>query len=250
VACNDNPKYLDFWPVVKKAWWDIVGIPCIMIYVADTIPDNLKSDPAVIHFTPIKEWPTATQAQVIRLLYPGLLSASGAVVLSDMDMIPLQKDFFTEGFSTFHENQFVSLRGIDEGEKQIYMCYVGATPQTWRDLFGIQSVNDISRLLRAWSQEFPADGNHGGLGWCTDQRRLYDKIKEWQIQQPTRVGLIPWTPTIPRLDRGNPNEWLNWNYLLEYKLKNKMFVDFHMPLYCHYNQIINKVAEYCIKPNN
>jgi hypothetical protein len=244
VACNDNPKYLDFWQVVKKAWWDIVGIPCVMVYVADTLPQYLAEDPAVIHFKPIPEWPTATQAQVIRLLFPALLQCDGAVMLSDMDMIPLQRDFFTGGFSRFSENQFVSLRGIDEGEKQIYMCYVGATPKTWKDLFGIKSIEDISSLMRKWASEFPADGNHGGLGWCTDQRRLYDKVKEWQIQQPERVGLIPWTPTIPRLDRGNPNEWLHWNDLLEFKLKNTMYIDFHMPPYSIFYSIIDKVLNY------
>lgn len=244
VACNDNPKYLDFWPTIKSAWWDIVGIPCIMVYVAEIIPEYLATDPAVIHFKPIPDWPTATQAQVIRLLYPALLKGDGAVVLSDMDIIPLQRDFFEQGFVKFGENQIVSLRGIDEGEKQIYICYVGATPQTWRDMFGIQSVSDVSSLMSKWSQEFPADGSHGGLGWCTDQRRLYDKVKEWQQIQPDRLGLIPWTPSIPRLDRANPDEWLHWNGIFEYKLKNRIYVDFHMPPYQHFKQIINHIVDF------
>ena len=203
VACNDNPHYLDFWPVVKKAWWDIVGIPCIMVYVADTIPGHLKTDPAVIHFQPIQGWPTATQAQVIRLLYPALLKGEGAVILSDMDMIPMQQDFFHKGFEPFHPNQFVSLRGIDEHEKQIYMCYVGATPQTWQDLFGIQSIQDI----------------------------LYAAVKHWQQTNPERIGLLPWSPTIPRLDRGNPTEWIQRSQVLEANIEQSLYVDFHMPPY-------------------
>ena len=31
-------------------------------------------------------------------------------------------DTVKDGFAKFSENQFVSLRGIDEGEKQIYIC--------------------------------------------------------------------------------------------------------------------------------
>ena len=98
VACNDNPKYLQFWPIVKKAWWDLVGLPCIMVYVGSTLPEELKNDPAVLHWKPSPSWPTATQAQVIRLLYPALLKCDGAVLLSDMDMIPMQRDFFIKGF--------------------------------------------------------------------------------------------------------------------------------------------------------
>ena len=247
VACNENPKYRDFWPIVKRAWWEIVGIPCVMVYVADTVPEDLCNDPAVIHFKPIPEWPTATQAQVIRLLYPALLKGDGAIVVSDMDIIPLQRDFFEKGFAQFTEKQFVSLRGIDEGEQQIYMCYVGATAQTWQDMYGIQSVADISSLMRKWALDFPADGSHGGLGWCTDQRRLYDRVKEWQRLQPERVGLIPWTPTIPRLDRGNPEEWYHWNGLLEYKLKMKYYVDFHMPPYSVFFDTINSIVDFIIK---
>lgn len=241
VACNDSPHYLDFWPVVKKAWWDIVGIPCIMIYVAETVPDHLKADPAVIHFQPIQGWPTATQAQVIRLLYPALLKGDGAVILSDMDMIPMQRDFFHEGFYLFQPNQIVSLRGIDEQEHQIYMCYVGATSQTWRDLFGIQTQEDIRTTMMSWSQRNPADGRHGGTGWCTDQQILYAAVKSWEIQEPDRVGLLPWTPTIPRLDRGDPYEWYYHTQELETKIQQSYYIDFHMPPYKQFKHRIDQI---------
>jgi hypothetical protein len=231
VACNDNPHYLAFWPIVKKAWWDIVGIPCVMIYVAETIPDSLKADPAVIHFQPIQGWPTATQAQVIRLLYPALLKTDGAVMLSDMDMIPMQSKFFHEGFASFQPDQFVSLRGIDEQERQIYMCYVGATPKTWSELFGIETVKDIRTTLESWAQRNPADGNHGGTGWCTDQQILYVAIKGWEQEYPSRIGLLPWTLRIPRLDRGNPEEWLHNSQNLHNNIRAKLYIDFHMPPY-------------------
>jgi hypothetical protein len=45
-----------------------------MVYVGSDLPEELKNDPAVLHWKPSPCWPTATQAQVIRLLYPGLNS--------------------------------------------------------------------------------------------------------------------------------------------------------------------------------
>jgi hypothetical protein len=244
VACNDNPKYLDFWKTVKTAWQKIAGVECQMVYVSETIPDDLKDDPNVIHFKPIEGWPTATQAQVIRLLYPALIKCEGAVMVSDMDMIPLQKDFFVNGFSLFSSNQFVSLRGIDENEKQIYMCYVGATPETWRAMFQIETEDDIRARMRLWSLEYKADGSRGGLGWCSDQLILYKKVKEWQREAPERVGLIPWTPEIPRLDRGNPMEWIQWNTILELKLIDRAYVDFHMPPYDPFKPAIDFILDF------
>jgi hypothetical protein len=246
VACNENTKYLDFWTVVKKAWWDICQLPCVMVYIGKVLPDHLKRDPAVKHIEPVNGWPTATQAQAVRLLYPALLKCEGAVMLSDMDMIPMQNEFFREGFSHFQPNQFVSLRGIDEGEKQIYMCYVGATPKTWSDMFGVKQEEDVTRILGIWSKEFPADGQHGGKGWCTDQMILYDKVKGWQRDFPDRVGLIPWTQEISRLDRGNPQEWYAWNGTLEAKILAKEYVDFHMPPYSHFSKQIDEVLDFTV----
>jgi hypothetical protein len=210
-----------------------------MVYVADSIPEYLEKDPAVVHFKPIPGWPTATQAQVIRLLYPALLPTDGAVMLSDMDMIPLQSNWFTDGFEPFQSNQFVSLRGIDEAAKQIYMCYVGARPAVWKEMFEIYTVDDVRKRMEEWSKQLPADGSHGGLGWCSDQIILYSHVKTWQMNHPERVGLQPWTAEIPRLDRGNPSEWFQWNYVLEAKIKGEAYVDFHMPpIQDFYTQIL------------
>jgi len=247
VACNENPKYLQFWPIVKKAWNQICGIPCFMIYVGNELPLDLQNDPFVFLFPPIQEWPTATQAQVIRLLYPSLLPFEGAVMISDMDMIPLQKDFFVNGFSSFSSHQFVSLRGIDEYHQQIYMCYVGATPSVWKQLFCITNEQDIRNTMRQWATTFPSNGLHGSLGWCTDQIVLYHKIKEWQQQHPERVGLLPLTPYFPRLDRANPLEWYEWNQTLETNLENKLYIDFHMPSFHLHHTTIERILAFLTK---
>lgn len=244
VACNDNPKYLNFWPIVKKSWWDIAQLPCILVYVGETLPETLANDPAVRHFKPIPGWPTATQAQCIRLLYPALLKCEGAVMLSDMDMVPMQRDWFVKGFESFDESQFVSLRGIDEKDKQIYICYVGARPKVWADLFRIYSEDHIKDQLAAWSQKYPADGRHGGQGWCTDQIELYQRIKGLQQTSPEKVGLIPWTPQISRLDRCRPNELQIWLPEVQRFVQTGDFVDFHMPNWEPFAPVIQDIMTF------
>lgn len=228
VACNENPKYLQFWPLVKRAWYEVVGIPCILVYVADTLHSSLQGDPAVIHFkpSPTCTWPTATQAQVIRLLWPALLNADGAILLSDMDMIPMSRSFFIDGFEGAAPGQFTSLRGIDEGEKQIYMCYVGAEPATYGQIFNIKSLNDVYERLTQWSSVTQSDGLKGGKGWCSDQIILYLYIKHLP---ESALHLLPNTREFPRLDRSNPQVWLHLCNQLQTDIIAEKIVDFHLP---------------------
>jgi hypothetical protein len=229
VSCNENTHYLNFWPIVKQAWWNICKVPCLMVYIGNEKPEELKDDAAVILWKPIEGWPTATQAQVIRILFPALLKCDGAVLLSDMDIMPLQKEFFLDSLATFSDDMFVSLRGIDEGEKQIYICYVAATPKTWSEVFGIKTSDDIYNTMKELSMKNRSDGMHGGTGWCTDQLVLYEKVKEWIHKKPGRYGEIPWTREIPRLDRGYLGEWIPMRPETEKKLTERGYIDFHMP---------------------
>ena len=242
VACNDNPKYLDFWPLVKQAWWLIAKLPCILVYVGETLPEVLANDIAVKHFKPIPGWPTATQAQCIRLLYPALLRCEGAVMLSDMDMIPMQRNFFVNGFAKFEPTQFVSLRGIDEHDMQVYMCYVGAVPKVWSSTFNIHNEDDIRSIMTKWSA-IESDGQHGGTGWCTDQVILYMTVKALQAVNPALVGLIPWEQDFNRLDRADRKSWMDWNEEVMNDIAKTDYIDFHMPpwnpFYPRLMQILN-----------
>ena len=240
VACNENTKYLDFWPVVKEAWQKVVGLTCKMVYVGESLPAHLYDDLDVKFFKAIPGWPTATQAQCIRLLYPALIKTEGAIVISDMDIIPLQASFFIDGFKQFDETKFVSLRGIDETAKEIYMCYVGGTATRWSNLFGVKSEADVRQRLTEWAAAYPSDGKHAGKGWCTDQVILYNTVKQ---QNPETVGLCPWTATIPRLCRTNPDEYMMWSRTLEEGLASGNYVDFHMPAFDKYESVIYRTLE-------
>ena len=238
VACNENTHYLDFWPVVKEAWWRVAGLPCVMVYVGESLPAHLVNDRAVVFFKAIPGWPTATQAQVIRLLYPALMKSDGAIMLSDMDMIPLQKDLFVGGFEQFSPSKFVSLRGIDEGEKQIYMCYVGATPAVWSTLFRIKTIEDVRKRLTEYSEQYQSNGRHGGVGWCSDQIELYNVVK---AAEPNTIGLVPWTPQIPRIDRIEEVDYNMQKANIDAALKRGVVVDYHMPPFKKNRDIIQLI---------
>ena len=238
VACNENPKYLNFWPIVKEAWNTIVNVPVKMIYVGHTFPEDLQKDSDVIFFQAIDSWPTATQAQCIRNLYGALLPYTGAVMLSDMDMIPMQSDFFHKGLAAAPDT-FCSLRGIDEHYRIIYMCYAAASPAVWRDLFQIHSLEDIRRTLTEWSKQHFSDGKHAGEGWGTDQEKLYAAVKSYMKEHP--VHLLPCCP-IPRVDRID-NSIYRYSPDMQRSVKARSYVDFHMPAWDHHQGLIRRIYE-------
>ena len=262
LACNENKKYLDFWPVVRRAWNEIVGVRCVLVYVrgkGTAMPAHLVGDPDVIDFEAVSAWPTATQAQCIRLLYPALLGGADkalggafaindAVAIGDVDMIPMQRAYYVDGFARHRADQFVSLRGVDEGCTQVYMWDVAAAPATWGEMFGVRSVADVRAILSEWARTNASDGIHGmqgGVGWCTDQILFYRKVKEWARDRPARVALEPWfAPNHRRLCRSRPVYWatpMARDTLFAPALRDA-YIDFHMPEWATHDHVIEEIV--------
>jgi len=252
LACNENSHYLDFWPIVRRAWTQLVGIRAVLVYVGAELPAQLQGDPDVIFFKAISSWPTATQAQCIRLLYPALLAGSAGVTINDMDMVPMQREHYTDDFAHYSADKLVGLRGIDEGWREIYMNGIAAAPATWGEMFSIRTVDDVRDRLREWSELHVADGVHaikGGVGWCTDQRLFYTHVKEWATTRPERLVFAPWfdpgSPTFARrrLDRIRPAEWDSPDARRQIYNAYGYHIDFHMPPYQENAAVLNEIVD-------
>ena len=225
LACNDNTNYLDFWPLVKEAWLKVANLPCIMIYVGQTLPEILKSDPTVKFFKAIEGWSTATQAKCIRLLYPALLQDEGMVLISDMNIMPLQSEFYNNGFNKFNENCFVIFKGVDEEERPIPTCYYAATPSIWGSVFGIKKVEDVRLRLQEWHSK-----NKGS--WLEqEQLDLFTIISLWRKDIPDTVNITQWTKPMLRL----------FNPILT--VKKNTYIDFRMPNYNEFSKEIHEILE-------
>jgi len=181
LACDLNRDYLDFWPSTKRAWEEIVGIDARLVLVAsdDGIPAELRDDPAVVRFEPLPGVHSAFQAQCIRLLYPAFVETDRAVIIADMDLYPLCASYFHEPVKALDEQFFVVYRDdrLDRGE--IDMMFNAALPQTWSDVFGVATIDDVRSELARWAEGREYDGRRGWAGWYTDQRTLYEKLLSW-----------------------------------------------------------------------
>ena len=182
VASDLNPLYLDFWPLVRRAWSEVAGLEPLLVLIAKQaqVPALLRDDPAVHVFTPVPDVHTAFQAQCIRLLYPAVLDIDGAVITSDADMVPMNRRYFHRPAARVEENHFVAYRDVLLGDRQIPICYNAALPRTWADVFRIGSLEDVRARLSEWAAGVDYAGKRGGEGWATDQQILYQTLIDYR----------------------------------------------------------------------
>ena len=90
ISSTKHKNYIDFWPIVSKAWKNI-GVKPTLIYTSNKKTSiSEKEDVISIHIDKIN--PVFT-AQNIRLLAP-VLFPDEVCILSDIDIMPLSKNYF------------------------------------------------------------------------------------------------------------------------------------------------------------
>src|SRR3990167_1142382 len=108
------------------------------------------------------------QAQVIRLLLPALYPNDGCLI-SDIDMIPLQRDYFIKNALPYPTDSFIIYRdqAYGGGDDRYPMCYVAGQGRVFAEIFGIdrqQRMTSIKNKLKELAAL--------NLGWDTDELTL------------------------------------------------------------------------------
>ena len=94
MSCNDNPYYSEFWPLVSKVWKERIGIDPVLVYIGDA--SNISTEYGeVVEVEKLEDVPIHTQAQWARFWYTQF-EPETMWLLSDIDMMPLSKQFFTD----------------------------------------------------------------------------------------------------------------------------------------------------------
>ena len=106
---------------------------------------------------------TSFISQYIRLLYPALLDYENGIMITDIDILPMNNTYFTKNIESLSNNKFIYLRNVLLDINQIAMCYNIATNNIWKDIFNINSINDIViRLTKVYSNILHIEG-HGNF---------------------------------------------------------------------------------------
>lgn len=209
LSSNDNVNYIEFWPVVAPIW-KAMGIRPTLALVGNAKVDESLGD--VVRFTVIPGVEGSLQAQTVRLLVP-ILFPNEVCMISDIDMLPVSKDYFTKSAIDCPNDAFVIFRdrAYDGwGWKSYPMCYFAAQGSTFSKVFGASRYEDINVIIKQWSDL--------KMGWGTDESLLYLYANSYGenggklIKLGHQVG--------PRFDRAN---WVIEN------LDISRYIDAHCP---------------------
>ena len=247
LSCDLNPMYYDFFPLIKKFWKKKVGIDCILILIANDVPYSLRNEAdSIILFSPLKNIPTAFQAQCIRLLYPCLLTEFNGIIISDMDIIPLQSDFFLETIQELDQKTtFCIYRDVISEYQQYPMCYCAASSETWKNLFDIHIINDIVLTLEKWySKDDYAVSSAFSEMWAQDQFQLF-KTVSLVSHLSFSVIIHKFTDEqtkFSRLDRADVDFISKNKKEIKNEIGNKKYSDFHLPRpYQNYKELLDEL---------
>jgi hypothetical protein len=175
-SVNNNPNYYKFIPYHVRAWKS-KGIKFVCFFVSkDPLPDEL--DPFRENIVHLNSYPDHISdvfiAQMARIFCCSFLENDGFAMVTDMDMLPVNVDFFTDPIKDEFTDEFVYYRWIDEREKQIYICYNAAMPSTWRRIFKVTNVDEMWETIDSlYPSNYEA---RRGTGWFMDQLYLYQKL--------------------------------------------------------------------------
>ena len=182
MGANSNPMYLDFWPIISKTWKEIFNITPVLGLICDEDTNFIEDEYGLIKkFKTIEGIDSGLQSQIVRLFLTKELY--GNIIISDIDMIPLSKQYFIDQVEDFEASKIYSM-STDNTEcnhnKEIPMCYNISDSQLFAKMLTLDNT---------W-QEFAYRLNSINLGRTTDQRYLWLKLQEYHNNNPSDVVFL------------------------------------------------------------
>jgi hypothetical protein len=216
MGSNTNPMYLDFWPIISKTWKEVFNITPVLGLICDEDSDFVKDEYGLVKkFKAIEGIDTGLQSQIIRLYLTKELT--GNIVISDIDMVPLSKQYFIDQVVDFDSLKIYAMSSDNaecNNNKEIPMCYNISDSQLFARMLELDDT---------WV-EFADRLNSMGFGWTTDQNYLWLKVQQFKEQNPNDVVLLSrgWPRGADkRIDR------LWWSYDANL-VKDGYYIDSHL----------------------
>ena len=212
-AVNNEPLYIDFIPNFIKHWNFLFPEAKInIILIAEKIPDEyIFYEKNIILFNELPNIASSFQAMCIRNLFPSLIDTCDGVLITDIDMMPMNRKYYEEPIKNITNNSFITYRDVLINIKEYPMCYNIACPNIWRDIFNIQNLNDLKKTIISWYKESNYAKTNPTLKGIHnfDQKILFSKLQEFNIRTGNLIVLNDKITNYFRLDRLRTNEKLH-----------------------------------------
>ncbi len=228
IASDNHPMYLELYPSVAKAWC-AMGIEPIMLHICDEDTELEKVDYGFYKkIKKIEGVKTGTQAQVVRL-YAMELFPEKNLLISDIDMMPINKDYFVKTAEPIAEDEILIYTGQPYGNVPFYpMCYILGKGRVIANAVRIEDM-----CFEEYCKHL--DKKYSGA-WNTDENFFYERINEWEDFEE-KVVILNGRDLDRRINR------TNWEYDVN-ELKNGYYIDSHLLRpYRTYKKEIDKLLD-------
>jgi hypothetical protein len=227
VSTNDNPLYYEFWDIVKNLWINLIGIKPILVKIGDN--DNIIDyGEFIIHtIKKVDDLDTGFQSQIARM-YVTKFYGDKVCLTSDIDMLPLNKNFFTKNIEKLNNDSLVIFSSdAYKNKKRFPICYNAANGNLFNEILNLnKSFYDYAKHL-----------NSLNLGWDTDELYFGEMVHNYYNQNKIIYLNRGWNNglAINRIDR------FNWKYDST-KVSEGYYIDSHLLRpYSKYSKEINEL---------
>jgi len=223
-SVNNNPSYYLFIPK-QILFWKKFNINFYAVFVGSAIPEELVPySKNIILWNENLDLNHIFVSQNLRIYYTALfdLPDDELIMITDMDMLPTNSKYYCSGLEHFQKDDFIYYRHIDP-KKQIYMCYNAAHPSVWKNVFNINSKQDIiNRINETYQNNY--NGIPGSTGWFIDQEIMYNNLINYPHLKVLNRPLV-------RLEV--------WDYVHQLNSGNTLFISKYDDFHIHRSYINN-----------
>jgi len=225
VASDSNTMYLDFWPIVRDLWINLIKIKPILVLISDKDKITDNGDYIIHEIKSVDNVSTAFQSQIVRMYITKFYSDS-VCITSDIDMLPLSHKYFNTIVDEYNNEDLVILSSDAYIINRYPLCYNVAKGSTFNKVLDLDcSFSEYCERLLKYNQ-----------GWDTDELYFGECINKFNKD---RIKLLNrgWSMgmALNRIDR------VFWRYDIQ-TLKNGDYIDCHsLRPYTTYKEQVDKL---------
>ena len=216
MSCDDNPYYLDFWPLVSRVWKERIGYDPVLIHVGKEPTTSQYGE--VINVAPLDEYPIHTQAQLARLWYPQF-EPDTLWITSDIDMFPISRIYWKDAIQGNYE--WCNLNTILKN--YFPLCYNVATGENFKKILDTEEsfsdfMEDVTSSFNEKTKHTPENWNGEPMeSWGLDEQfvsmvvssyrdgggKVYQPLRPDGFHSGRRLDRINWKPEVDKIT----NDW-------------------------------------------
>lgn len=220
ISSDDNPMYKDFYPIVSKIW-NSFGLKTYFINITNENSITENEYGFVHKIKSIDNIPSSYQSQIVRLFSPNLID--GNILISDIDMIPLNYDYFKNNSEYLLDDNIVVHTTNPYTDRPFHaMCYLLGNSKTFKKILGTENMT-YEEFVKNLESMY-------GHSWFADENFFYDK----SIGNENKMVFLKRDIKNTRIDRSK------WVYDVN-KLHKGTYIDSH--LLRPYSQYLNEINE-------